>query len=89
LRYLGVGGQGEEPDGTFAISGVVTKAGKPVRGALVVLDGALETPTDGNGEFHLRLIERGRHTLAGLSESARSRAFAVDEGTGPIRLTLD
>ena len=105
LRYLGVDGRVSEvhagasgdagadlsPTPAFAVSGKVTRGGRPEPRAVVVLDGALEVPTDADGEFRLRLVEMGEHTVRALSESGASRtsAVAVGERTRPLSISLD
>ena len=86
LKYLGAG---NEPGGTFAVSGSVTRDGKPARGAVVMLDGALEAMTDAGGRFSLRLIERGPHTVTAFEEMAKSDALSVDETSRSVEIKLD
>jgi hypothetical protein len=86
LKYLGVG---SEPGGTFAVSGKVTRGGRPAPGAVVTLDGTLEAITDANGRFSLRLIESGPHTVAAFGEAAKSRALPVDETSPSVEIKLD
>jgi N-acetylmuramoyl-L-alanine amidase len=86
LKYLGVG---SDPGGTFAVSGKVTRGGKPAPGAVVTLDGTLEAITDASGGFGLRLIEPGPHTVTAFGEAARSRALPVDETSRSVEIKLD
>jgi N-acetylmuramoyl-L-alanine amidase len=83
LRYLGVDGTK-----TFSISGQVLREGDPHANALVVIDGSLETLSDEEGLFFLKLLEPGRHTAEAFTGALRSEAVTFDQSSGPILLDL-
>ncbi|MFH1220545.1 MAG: N-acetylmuramoyl-L-alanine amidase [Candidatus Eisenbacteria bacterium] len=84
LRFLGL-----DEKATFSVRGRVTEAGMPGEGVLVIVDGTLETTTDANGEFDLRLLENCPHTARIFPRSGRASSIAFDEKTGSIRVDLD
>jgi hypothetical protein len=83
-RYLGV-----EEHATFSISGRVTRNGEPCTDALVVIDGSFETIVDRAGEFRLKLLEPGLHTVRVFAGIASSDRVTFDEHTESIQIALD
>ena len=86
VRYLGVG---SEAGSTYGVSGRVTLGGKPASGAVILLDGALEVPTDANGSFDLRLLAEGVHTLTAFRGSAGPRSLSLDGKSRSVEIKLD
>ena len=87
LRYFGV-----VEENRLELNGmVIDSAGRPVRDALVVVDGALTLRPDEDGEFHLRLLDVGLHHLHTVAEGFLANdhdLFVGIEGPGSVQIVL-
>ncbi|MFC1800158.1 hypothetical protein ACFL2Z_04525, partial [Candidatus Eisenbacteria bacterium] len=84
LRYLGI-----EEGETFSAEGRVTSDGRPVAGALLLIDGSLEMLADTDGRFAVKLLERGDHVIEAFSGTQRSTPVVFDQNSNQVRLELD